>query len=168
MRCKLGQTKASGLLLSCAAKRPLATEHFDDSDAQKQPPAKPRIWSTGALVPIFVALAIALLQRLDRGGFSGLVASPIASSAQQLKLGEIAFKNGNDAVALKLFDQLAAKNDVTAEYWLAHMSELGLGVPKDIPKAISLSKRRRRRIRYQPRPGSEKFICTATSPRPTT
>ena len=26
----------------------------------------------------------------------------------------------------------------TAEYWLAHMSELGLGVPKDIPKAISL------------------------------
>lgn len=109
-------------------------------DPQEQPPAKPRIWSSGPLVAVFVALAIgASLQEIRwRGGFSGLVASPIESSAQQLKLGEIAFKNGNDAVALNLFDQLAAKNDATAEYWVAHMSELGLGVPKDIPKAISL------------------------------
>jgi TPR repeat protein len=53
-------------------------------------------------------------------------------------LGELAFRNGNDAVALNLFDRLAAKNDAAAQYWLAHMTELGIGVPKDVPKAISL------------------------------
>jgi hypothetical protein len=35
-------------------------------------------------------------------------------------------------------DNLAAKNDAPAQYWLAHMTELGLGVPKDMPKAIAL------------------------------
>jgi len=33
---------------------------------------------------------------------------------------------------------LASQNNTVAEYWLAHMTELGLGVPSDIPKAISL------------------------------
>ena len=104
-----------------------------------QPSAKPRI-SFAAWVGIILALAIgATLQEVRwRGGFSGLFASPIESAAQQLKLGELAIKNGNDTFALNLFDKLAAKNDPTAEYWLAHMTEWGLGVPKDIPKAISL------------------------------
>jgi len=73
-----------------------------------------------------------------RGGFSGIVSSPIESPAQQLKLAEIAFKKGNDGVAVNLFDRLADQNNAVAQYWLAHMTELGLGVPKDIPKAISL------------------------------
>ena len=73
-----------------------------------------------------------------RGGFSGVVPSPIESSAQQLKFAKLAFANGNDAVALSLFERLAAENNAAAQYWLAHMSELGVGAPKDIPKAISL------------------------------
>jgi TPR repeat protein len=73
-----------------------------------------------------------------RGGLSGIFSSPVESPAQQLKLGELAFKDGNDAVALNLFDHLAAQNNPVAQYWLAHMTELGLGVPKDIPKAIAL------------------------------
>ena len=64
--------------------------------------------------------------------------SPLESAAEQIKLGELAFRSGNDAVALNLFDRLAAKNDAAAQYWLAHMMELGIGVPKDVPKAISL------------------------------
>jgi TPR repeat protein len=116
-------------------------------DPSRQPPIDPNGQPTiGARVlftmcaAILVAIAVGgLLQEARwRGAFSSMAPSPLASRDQQLKLGEVAFRNGNDAVALNLFEGLAAKNDAAAQYWLAHMSELGIGVPKDIPKALSL------------------------------
>jgi TPR repeat protein len=59
----------------------------------------------------------------------------------QLELAERAFQNGNNQVALMLFTKLADKNNPVAQYWLAHMSELGLGVPRDPAKAIELYKK---------------------------
>jgi len=41
-------------------------------------------------------------------------------------------------LALNRFDHLAAKDNPAAQYGSPHMSELGVGVPKDITKAISL------------------------------
>ena len=67
---------------------------------------------------------------------------------QQLKTGEIAFRRGDNSFALHLFQALAAKNDPTAEYWLAHMLELELGVPKTIGKAISLYAKAAARIPF--------------------
>ena len=40
-----------------------------------------------------------------------------------------------------LFDSLAKKNNPLAEYWVGHMSELGLGVPRDPAKAIEFYKK---------------------------
>jgi hypothetical protein len=108
-------------------------------DPKKPPPIGPGFFLYAG-VAFFLAVGLGgLLQDARwRGSFSGFAASPLESGDQQLKLAEVAFKDGNDAVALKLFDSLAAKNDANADYWLGHMTELGLGVPNDIPKAIAL------------------------------
>jgi TPR repeat protein len=105
------------------------------------PPLPIRTISYPVLVFIFlIALAIGgfLQEARWRGAFTGLFQSPLETPAQQLNLAEIAFKNGNDAVALNFFKRLASQNDAVAQYWLAHMTELGLGAPRDIPTAISL------------------------------
>ena len=108
-------------------------------DPRQQPPVGPRL-SSAAWLAILAALAIgASLQEVRwRGGFSGLFASPIESDANSSNWANSPSRTANDAFALNLFNKLAAKNDATAEYWLAHMTEWGLGVPRDIPKAISL------------------------------
>jgi TPR repeat protein len=59
----------------------------------------------------------------------------------QLQYAERAFETGNNQVALALFTRLADKNNANAEYWLAHMTELGLGVPRDPVKALELYKK---------------------------
>jgi TPR repeat protein len=56
----------------------------------------------------------------------------------QLALAEKAFQRGNEQVALTLFTKLAEQNNAIAEYWLAHMTELGLGVARDPTKALEL------------------------------
>jgi len=63
------------------------------------------------------------------------------SPAQSLEYAERAFQNGDDQTALNLFSKLANQNNPNAEYWLGHMTELGLGVPRDIQKAIDLYKK---------------------------
>jgi hypothetical protein len=108
-------------------------------DPSGKRPVGPRLSLTTGVAIVFALVVGGLLQEARwRGGLSSVAPSPLESTAEQLKLGEIAFRNGNDAVALKLFDRLVAKNDAAAQYWLAHMSELGIGVPKDISKAVSL------------------------------
>lgn len=92
-------------------------------------------------IVIAVAIGSLLQEKRWRGSLLGAAPSPIASRDQQLKMGELAFRNGNDPIALALFDRLAAKNDPAAQYWVAHMTELGIGAPRDIPKAISLYER---------------------------
>jgi hypothetical protein len=43
---------------------------------------------------------------------------------------------GDYRTAVQLFDGLAKKNDPLAEYWIGHLSELGLGVSRDPAKAV--------------------------------
>jgi TPR repeat protein len=58
-----------------------------------------------------------------------------------LEFAEHAFQSGDDQTALKLFSELANKNNPNAEYWLGHMNEIGLGIPRDVTKAIGLYKK---------------------------
>ena len=58
-----------------------------------------------------------------------------------LEFAEHAFQSGDNTTALKLFGELANKNNPNAEYWLGHMNEIGLGIPRDVTKAIGLYKK---------------------------
>ena len=64
-----------------------------------------------------------------------------SSSGGGLDSAERAFQNGDDKTALALFSRLADKNNPNAEYWLGHMYEIGLGIPRDAKKAIDLYKK---------------------------
>ena len=108
-------------------------------DPSPKPPIRSNSSAAVGMAIVVCLLIGGLFQEIRwRGGLSGVISSPIELPAQQLKLGELAFKDGNDAVALNFFDHLAVQNNPVAQYWLGHMTELGLGVPKDIPKAITL------------------------------
>ena len=63
------------------------------------------------------------------------------SSEGDLAYAERAFQNGDDRTALNLFSKLATNNNPNAEYWLGHMYEIGLGIPRDAKKAIDLYKK---------------------------
>jgi TPR repeat protein len=91
-----------------------------------------------AMILVTLVVSAVLQEARWRGAFNGLFASPLESPGQQIALAETAFRHGNNAVAVNLFEHLATQNNPVAESWLAHMTELGLGVPRDIPKAISL------------------------------
>ena len=62
-------------------------------------------------------------------------------SQTNLEFAEHAFQSGDNQTALKLFSELANKNNPNAEYWLGHMNEIGLGMPRDVTKAIGLYKK---------------------------
>ena len=96
------------------------------------PPSRPHVVSflAIALVGLFVGLAVQEM----RWRWSVMV--PKNSLAQA----EHAFQTGDDPKAMKLFSTLADKNNPVAQYWLGHMTELGLGVPRDPAKAIDLYK----------------------------
>ena len=64
-----------------------------------------------------------------------------ANSGGGLEYAERVFQKGDDQTALNLFSKLANQNNPNAEYWLGHMTELGLGVPRDAKKAIDLYKK---------------------------
>ena len=64
-----------------------------------------------------------------------------APAQTNLEFAEHAFQSGDDQTALKLFSALANKNNPNAEYWLGHMNEIGLGIPRDVTKAIALYKK---------------------------
>jgi hypothetical protein len=102
---------------------------------QSKPPHTSRLPAIGLLVLVLVgALVGTVAQELRwRGGFM------IPQS--QLAQAEQAFLTGDNQVAVTLFNGLAAKNNPVAQYWLAHMTELGLGVPRDSAKAIELYKK---------------------------
>jgi len=53
-------------------------------------------------------------------------------------LEERTFRSGDNQSALAVFTELAKQNNPEAEYWLGHMTELGLGVPRAPEKAIEL------------------------------
>jgi TPR repeat protein len=107
-------------------------------DRSKLPPPRPQMSRPHVISLLSVA-------------FFGLV---IGIAAQELRLrwadtapksqlaqAEDEFQSGDNQGAVKLFDALADKNNPTAQYWLAHMTELGLGMPRDPAKAIGLYKK---------------------------
>ena len=63
------------------------------------------------------------------------------SSETGLEYAERAFQNGDNRTALELFGKLANQNNPNAEYWLGHMYEIGLGVPRDATKAVDFYKK---------------------------
>jgi TPR repeat protein len=63
---------------------------------------------------------------------------PAPASGGNLQLAEQAFRQGDEKAALTLFSKLADRDNPTAQYWLAHMTELGLGVPRDPAQAVAL------------------------------
>jgi TPR repeat protein len=62
-------------------------------------------------------------------------------SSPTLERAERAFRNGNDQTAFQEFTKLADQNNPMAQYWLGHMTELGLGVARNPAKAIELYKK---------------------------
>ncbi len=83
---------------------------------------------------LFGALFVAFLQNLH---FNQAGAAP---KEQPLEVAEQAFRSGDYGLALVIFSSLAGKNNAIAQYWLAHMTELGLGIRSDPTKAIALYK----------------------------
>jgi TPR repeat protein len=64
-----------------------------------------------------------------------------SANSGDLAYAERIFQNGDDQTALNLFSKLATHNNPNAEYWLGHMYEIGLGIPRDAQKAIDLYKK---------------------------
>jgi TPR repeat protein len=61
-----------------------------------------------------------------------------AMSQSSLQGAEANFRSGNDGAAIAEFSKLADQNNPVAQYWLAHMTELGLGVPRNPARAVEL------------------------------
>jgi len=103
-------------------------------DPQKPPSASPPPHFRIALVAIAGLLAGILVQEWR-------LRTPPPQSDGDLQLAERAFQKGDDEAALTLFSKLADQNNPTAQYWLAHMIELGLGVPREPQRAVELYKK---------------------------
>jgi TPR repeat protein len=78
------------------------------------------------------------IQTWRSGGSPGIISSALANPT--LQQAERAFRNGKDDTAVAEFTKLANGNNPTAQYWLGHMTELGLGVSRNPAKAIALYK----------------------------
>jgi TPR repeat protein len=104
-------------------------------DQIKPPPqtSQPRL--TSFLAVALVGLLIGTAVQELRWRWSIMVPK------SQLVQAEQEFHAGDNQAAMKLFGALVDKNNSTAQYWLGHMTELGLGVPRDPAKAIDLYKK---------------------------
>ena len=89
----------------------------------------------GLVAVAFIALLVGIIGQ--GWGWHGSVVPPI----NKLTVAEKAFQAGDDRMATVLFSRLAGKGNPTAQYWLGHMTELGLGVPRNPTKAIELYKK---------------------------
>ena len=101
----------------------------------KPPPEMSRPHFIGFIAIAFVGLLIGSAVQELRWRWS------LAVPKDQLVQAEHEFQTGDDPAAVKLFRTLADKNSPVAQYWLGHMTELGLGVPRDPAKAIDLYKK---------------------------
>jgi len=87
-----------------------------------------------AAVSLLVAFFVIALQWRGTGEFS---ASDQRHSLQQARE---YLQHGDDAIAVQLLSNLAKKNNPNAQYWLGHMTELGLGTKRNLRAAIGLYK----------------------------
>jgi TPR repeat protein len=105
----------------------------------REPPRMP-LPILGFVAVTLLGLLVAFALHQGRGAVPGILDS-VATSKPALQRAETAFRRGDDRAAVALFTQLAAGNNPEAQYWLGHMTELGLGVPRDPAKAIELYKK---------------------------
>ena len=104
-------------------------------DQMKPPPQTSRPRLTSFFAVALVGLLIGTAAQELRWRWS------VAVPKDQVLQAEHEFQTGDDQAAMKLFSALANKNNPNAQYWLGHMTELGLGVPRDPAKAIDLYKK---------------------------
>ena len=95
--------------------------------------------------PLTLALTLALVAVAFASFNFGLRANAwlpgVGNPEARLQLAEQEFQIGDYRDALAFFRQLANQGDPVAEYWLAHMTELGLGMAKDPAKAVGIYKK---------------------------
>jgi TPR repeat protein len=102
---------------------------------QPQPPQAPRPPITNLLIYAIAGLLIGLAAQEFRWRESLMVPQ------SQMTQAEKDVNAGDYKMAVTLFEKLAANNHPLAEYWVAHMTELGLGIPRDPAKAVELYKK---------------------------
>ena len=101
---------------------------------QPQSPQAPRPPTTNILVYAVIGLLFGLVAQELRWRGSLMVPQ------NQMAQAEKDVKAGDYKTAVTMFEKLAANNHPLAEYWVAHMTELGLGIPRDPAKAVELYK----------------------------
>jgi TPR repeat protein len=102
---------------------------------QPKPPQASRPPITNLLVYAVIGLLVGLVAQEFRWRGSILVPQ------NQMAQAEKDVKAGDYKTAVTMFEKLAANNHPLAEYWVAHMTELGLGMPRDPAKAVELYKK---------------------------
>ncbi len=108
---------------------------LDPHDRQASLSLSPTLITT--IVCFIVLLLFGLL--FEGVQFAGRANGTMAIPGEdRLAFAERAFRHGQNETAMQVFFGLAAKNDGNAEYWLGHMTELGLGLPADPQAAIAL------------------------------
>jgi TPR repeat protein len=93
----------------------------------------------GLIGAMLIGVLAALIGRQSWSG-RPIGLESVAISRPTLQQAESAFRRGQDRLAAAQFTALSNKNDPTAQYWLGHMTELGLGARRDPAKAIELYK----------------------------
>lgn len=102
---------------------------------QPKPPQPPRSQLSGILIYAIFGLLIGLVVQEFR--WRGSIMVPQSQMAQAEK----DVKAGDYKAAVTLFEKLADNGNPLAQYWVAHMTELGLGMPRDPAKAVELYKK---------------------------
>jgi TPR repeat protein len=102
---------------------------------QPQPPKAPGPSITNLLIYAVTGLLIGFAAQEFRWRGSLMVPQ------NQMAQAEKDVKAGDYNTAVTMFEKLAANNHPLADYWVAHMTELGLGTPRDPAKAVELYKK---------------------------
>jgi len=104
-------------------------------DPRPPPPVAPTLIATG--MSFFALLLFALLVQAFLGSVRSNYAPPMPGE-DRLSYAERAFRHYDYDTARKAFSELAGNRDGMAQYWLGHMTELGLGMARDPRKAVAL------------------------------
>ncbi len=104
---------------------PRQSEHFNSG-----------LWRL-VLVAAASLLVGVMIKEWQWRGAGDLLASAQPSTLQRARH---YLQHGDDVMAVKLFSNLAKKNNPNAQYWLGHMMELGLGTKRNLQTAIGLYK----------------------------
>jgi TPR repeat protein len=105
----------------------------DLKQPQRPQPSKPHASSFLMYAVFGLIIGLAIQEFRWRGS--------VATSQNPMAQAERDVKTGDYKTAVAMFEKLADDNNPLAEYWVAHMTELGLGVPRDPAKAIKLYKK---------------------------